>query len=58
MIGFEFDYHLEFASYHKKVVVNMVQNVPKRLCSKILGWCKVSTTVQGVSVTKCFDKHL
>ena len=37
MIGFEFDYHLEFASYHKKVVVNMVQNVPKRLCSKILG---------------------
>lgn len=37
MIGFEFDYHLEFASYRKKVVVNMVQNVQKRLCSKILG---------------------
>lgn len=59
MIGFEFDYHLEFASYCNTVVVAMMQRLKKfqKGCDET-SLVNVTFPLQGVSVTKCFDKHL
>lgn len=57
MIGFEFDYHLEFASYRKKVVVLIWCKMFKKGCVQ-KSLVDVKFPLQGVSVTKCSDKHL
>lgn len=54
-----FDYHLEFALYRNMVVVTMMQRLikfQKGCVEKSL--VNLKFPLQGVSVTKCFDKHL
>ncbi len=59
MIEFEFDYHLEYASYDHKVVVTMVQRLKKfkKGCLE-KSLVDVKFPLQGVSVTERFDEHL